>query len=74
MVVEQVLESLMGVHLGETAVEDSNADTLAVDAELVELAAAHADQLVGEIGEGGRVGRVGLVRLVGLGGWLHVRA
>ena len=43
MVVEEVLERLMGVDLGETAVEDGNADTLAVDAQFSKFEAAHAD-------------------------------
>ena len=63
MVVEEVLEGLVSVDFGETAVEDSYADTLAVDAEFVKLTATHAYKLVGE---GGRLG--GQVRLVRQGG------
>ena len=48
VVVEQVLERLMGIDFGETAIEDGNADTLAVDALLGKFETTHADELVVE--------------------------
>ena len=56
VLVAYVLEGGVGVHLRESAVEDGDADTLAVDALGTEILAAHTLQLGVEMGVEGRVG------------------
>ena len=56
VLVAHVLEGGVGVHLRESAVEDGDADTLAVDALGTEVLASHTLQLGVEMGVEGRVG------------------